>query len=262
LWFKLSLLWLLFRAMAQVLQNFLALCEATQDFLKREDLTAENIQDNVDNISQGLERLRGRAESCSPQVVKAINALPLRAESRQFLITKSSQIASESVALSSKSAFQDWSSICLYITADFAEQTRILGNDSERLRKLVLFAHQLGLKYPSESTFQAITALHLSFCGLAGLDSAQKKLMNDNVKADFRRFSAIDSAEQFMQKLPLAPEDLKRRRPAFFQRHFGESPVFVTIDTAQWNLVLSFRLHFICIVFEPTVPGLWPYFSV
>jgi hypothetical protein len=240
LWFKLSLLWLLFRAMAQVLQNFLALCEATQDFLKRDDITAENIKDNVDNISQGLERLRGRTESCSPEVVMAINALPLRAESRQFLISKSSTIASESLALSSKSAFQDWSSICRYITVDFAEQTRSLGNDSERLRKLVLFLHQLGLKYPSESTFQAITALHLSFCGLTGKDSAQKKLMNDNVKSDFRRFSATEQAEQFMHKLPLAPEELQRRRPAFFQRHFGESPVFVNIDVAQWNLVLFF----------------------
>jgi hypothetical protein len=226
--------------MAHILQNFLALCEATQEFLKREDLTDENIKDNVDNISQALERLRGRTEASSPQVVIAINALPLTADTRQFLISKSSQIASESVALSSKSAFQDWSSIYCYITADFAEQTRNLANDSERLSKLVLFTHKLGLKFPSESTFQAMTALHLSFCGLAGIDSAQKKLINDSVKADFRRLSAIDAAEQFMHKLPLAPEDLKRRRPVFFQRHFGDSPVFVTIDVAQWNLVLFF----------------------
>ena len=228
--------------MAHVLQNFLALCEATQDFLKREDLTAENIKDNVDNISQGLERLRGRTEASSPQVIMAIQSLPVRAETRQFLITKSSQIASESVALSSKSAFQDWTSICRYITADFAEQTGKLGSHSEKLRKLVVFAHQLGLKYPSESTFQAMTALHLSFSGLAGVDSAQKKLINDNVKAAYRSIPA-DFAEQFMQKLPLAPDDLKRMKPAFFQRHFGDSPVFVSIDTLEWNLVLSFRLH-------------------
>jgi len=236
---------LLFRAMAHVLQNFLALCEATRDFLKREDLSAESIKDNVDNISNAIERLRGRTEATSPQVVMAINALPLHDAARQFLISKSSQIASESVALSSKSSYQDWSSICRFITADFAEQTRNLGSDLERLRKLVLFAHRLGLKYPSESTFQAMTALHLSFCGLAGVDSAQKKLINDCVKAEFRMLSAVECDEQFMHKLPLASDDLKRRRPAFFQRHFGDSPLFVNIDMAQWNLVLSFRLHFL-----------------
>ena len=250
--------------MAAMLQQFLALCEATETFLQ-ENSSAEAVQQNVENLLQGLERFRGRMEACSPQIVRALNSLrSLPSSDRSALMSKSTQLASEACQLASKSSFQDWTSLHQYVTTQLAEEVRSCGTNFQQVQILVGWAHKLGLRYASEGTFQGLTGLYLSFAGLEGISSAEKKAANDSVKSEFRKLSGIDAGEAYLSLLPPQPSSLLERRPAFYRKHFGENPTFLSVDPSQWNLgVLQITVLILLDQGKrfPTFYGFWPTFS-
>ena len=170
--------------MANAVNKFCALCEATGTYLQLSNVSPPMMQQQVENLIRNMERFRHRPEAHDPRVLVAIQRLPnLPVEEKSRMVLRMSEISGEAaMALTGNGNFQDWTSWPWFITDVKCAELRALNNQAERLLGVVAMPYKVGLRSPSEATLQALTAVHLTIHGLVDLDSHHKKAALDEIK--------------------------------------------------------------------------------
>lgn len=126
----------------------------------------------------------------------------------------------------SRTALQDYCSVIDYFTEQCWES--LLGQESHAFKCDLILKHckKLGLRCPSESTFQTLAALFLSCCfGVEkamqlGGDSKHETLKR--MKMDYKR-SSMQHEGLGPIKLPVSPTEFMDLQPELWTRVFGES---------------------------------------
>ena len=131
------------------------------------------MQQQVENLLCNMERFRSRPETHDPRVLLAIQSLPLPAEDKNRIVLRLSEIAA--AAPTANGNFQDWTSWPWFMTEAKCAELKALTNHEERLLRLVGMPYRMGLRSPSESTLQTLTAVHLnhSWFGRSGQPSEE-----------------------------------------------------------------------------------------
>ncbi len=225
----------------QMIAQFVALCEATTGFLR--DVPADQLagmtQQHVQNIETNLNRFAGRPEVLQPQVLQAVNSLPLPAAEKHRLALKISSLAAN--VNPANGSFQNWTCWPGYVLKDAEAELRDKNMTSEaRVQKVVSDAYQAGLRSPSEPTFQALTALFLHLNGTVDMNPYEKKDALDEVKKAFRRLGGLQ-LERLVANLPASHGAFRDMAPRTFVRCFGSDPVFAVIEpnTVDWILSIA-----------------------
>lgn len=225
-------------AAAAAVDQFCALCDAIGTYLQTSNVSTPMIQQQVDNLLRNMERFRHRPWAHDPRILLAVHRLPLPAEEKNRMVLRMSEISGEVVAAATGNGnFQDWTSWPWFMTDAKCAELKAITNHEERLLRLVAMPYRMGLRSPSESTLQTLTAVHLTIHGEADLDSHQKKAALDEVKAAFRRLqrNAMEDPPVHIAVLPPRPAALRDSQPQLYQRIFGTADwKFLEIDNMTW----------------------------
>ena len=223
--------------MAAVSQ-FCALCEASGTFLRTGNPGPQMIQQQVDNLLQNMERFRNTAGALDPRVFHALGQIPLPVEDKNRMLLRMTEISGESVAALGNNAsnFQDWTSWPWFMTEAMCAEFKALTSKEARLVHVVGKPYRMGLRRPSESTLQALTAVYLSLLQGRDLDGHEKKGVLDEVKATFRRLqNSMGPPHAYIAILHPNPAAFRISHPHLYQSIFGDDAKFVDLDMVSWR---------------------------
>ena len=146
------------------------------------------------------------------KVVAAIAAVPWPAKTKEHLTEFVAQRASKGVAASGRPKLQDFVRLPHFLTS---EVWCVLQNDGEaesKVEQLAVFAASLGLRHPTEATFQMMTALVLvSRTGSPTITPSQKYASLQHMKRSFRSLQKLP--EVYVPSLPATVERFKQDFP-------------------------------------------------
>ena len=238
----------------QMTAQFVALCEATTGFLRDvpEDQRPAMTQQHVQNIETNLDRFAGRPEVLQPQVLQAVNSLPLADSEKHRLALKISSLAAN--VNPANCSFQNWTCWPGYVLKADEITLRDQNMSSEaRMQKMVSDPYQAGLRSPSEPTFQALAALFLHLNDTVDMNPYEKKDVLDEVKKAFRRLGGLQ-LERHVANLPASRQTFRDMAPRTFARCFGADPVFAVIEpnTVSWILSLA-SIFWRCLAHIPAI---------
>ena len=230
-------------ASARSMDSFIGLCAATKTFLEAMPQPADEtvVQQQVDNIANTLDRMYHKThprEAQPHKLLQLVRSLPCSDAQTNLLIQKVTRIANKCHADAMyKGTFQGFTSIVSFLTVDKAKELGDLPQ-GERLQALLGWAFGLGLRNPSESTFQVLCAMYLMFIGAHNEDSHSKKRHLENVKTAFRRLAG-PRPEVFLMSLPDTMDKFRELCPATFSAHFGSNPQMADVNCFQWRTLVS-----------------------
>ena len=219
-------------------QQFCALCEASGNFLRTTNPGPQMIQQQVASLLQNMERFRNTAAALDPGVFHALAQIPFPVEDKNRLLLKMTEISGESVAAigNNSSKFQDWTSWPWFVTEAMCAEFKALTSKEQQLLYVVEKPYKLGLRSPSESTLQALTAVYLSLLQGGDMDGQEKKEALDDVKAVFRRLQhSMGAPHVYIAILHPNPAAFQILHPNIYRSFFGDDPKFVDLDMVKWR---------------------------
>ena len=171
-------------------------------------------------------------------VAAAIHKVPWSEADRSMLLGLVVDRSAGTSAAAFRSQLQDFAAISSYLSS--AEWGTLLAERTpaaQKLNDLVAIAVRLQLRHPSEGTYQVLTAMFLmcsegSFSKAMNLSPQVKLSSLQHVKKVFKA-APKPPASEMVDKLPLCPGELRKKRPALYKVAFASDPVQCPLCQAE-----------------------------
>ena len=135
--------------------------------------------------------------------------------------------------------FQDWTNMVYYLTDEFVAKLAKAPSTEAKVNMLMQWFWDMGLREPSEATFQTLTALIIISGGMLELSAAQKKEVLEKCKKTWRLRLGQDP-DLWVECLPASWRSLEVLVPAEWWQRFGAAAADVkwaSFDESQFRSI-------------------------